>query len=136
LRGFLPLSEVAKYVNKGELNECFDFGDVLMAKVMDVKDRGIDLSTKLRGFGKLGEGMIIKINANKVPRIIGKEGSMVNMIKDSTECSIKVGQNGIIWINGENIENELKTKKVIEFICENSFISGLTDKVKEFLEKS
>ena len=43
---------------------------------------------KMRGFGKLEGGMIISVNPHKVPRIIGKEGSMVKMIKDSTGCII------------------------------------------------
>ncbi|MFZ5955482.1 MAG: exosome complex RNA-binding protein Rrp4 [Nanoarchaeota archaeon] len=134
MSGFLSLSEVPTFVNRGELKEHFDFGDVIMAKVSDVKDRGIDLSVKLRGCGKLEDGMIIKVNSNKVPRVIGKEGSMVNLIKEATNCNIKIGQNGLIWIKGNDIEAELRTKKVIDFICENSFVEGLTDKVKEFLE--
>ncbi len=131
--GFLSIMEVPRYINKDELREQFDFGDVVLCKVWDVKARGIDLSVKMRGFGKLEEGMIIKINPNKVPRVIGKEGSMVNLIKQATNCDITVGQNGWVWIKGKNIDDEIKTKKIIEFICDNSFVSGLTEKVEEFL---
>jgi exosome complex component RRP4 len=90
---------------------------------------------KFRGLGKIDQGLIIEINPNKVPRVIGKEGSMVSLIKDETGCTITVGQNGIIWIKGEKIENELLAKKAVLFISENSFVSGLTDKVKEWFEK-
>ena len=132
---FLSLTEVPKYINKGELREYLDFGDVICAKVWNTGGRGIDLSLKMRGFGKLNGGMIVKINPNKVPRVIGKEGSMVNIIKDATECDITVGQNGRVWIKGETIDNELKTKKIIEFVCENATIRGLTEKVEEFIKK-
>ena len=130
---FLPVAEVPRYINKDELRDQFDFGDVILAKVWGVKAKGIDLSVKMRGFGKLGGGMLIKINPNKVPRVIGKEGSMVNVIKEATGCDITVGQNGVVWIKGSKIDNEIKTKKIIEFICDNSFIHGLTEKVEEFI---
>ena len=135
MNGFLSVAEVPRYINKDELQECFDFGDMILAKVWNVKAKGVDLSVKLRGFGKLEDGMIMKVNANKVPRVIGKEGSMVSLIKEGTGCDITVGQNGIVWLMGKTIDDELKAKKVIEFICENSFIDGLTEKVKDFMEK-
>ncbi len=135
VNGFLPISEVPKYIAKGELQEFLDFGDIIVAKVQGTDGRSLDLSTKLRGLGKLREGMIIKINPNKVPRVIGKEGSMVKIIKDATNVEITVGQNGWIWVKGSKIDDELKTKKIIEFICENSFIEGLTDKVAEFVKE-
>jgi len=136
VNGFLPVAEVPKYIAKGELQEFLDFGEVIVAKVMGAEGRSLDLSIKLRGYGKLKEGMIIKINPYKVPRVIGKEGSMVNLIKEAAKVEITVGQNGWIWVKGERIDDELKTKKIIEFICENSFIDGLTDKVAEFIKES
>jgi exosome complex component RRP4 len=132
--GFLSLMEVPRYVNKDELRDLFDFGDVILAKVWNVKGRGIDLSIKMRGFGRLDDGMLIKINPNKVPRVIGKEGSMVNIIKEATNCEITVGQNGIVWVKANEIDNELKAKEIIEFICKNSFVEGLTEMVKEFID--
>jgi len=125
--------EVPRFINKDELQEHFNFGDVVLAKVWNVKAKGVDLSVKLRGFGKLEDGMVVKVNPNKVPRVIGKEGSMVTQIKDATGCDITVGQNGVIWLRGKKIEDELKAKKIVEFICDNSYVEGLTDKVKEFI---
>lgn len=133
--GFLPVAEVPRFVKQEEMRENFDFGDVVLAKVWNINARGIDLSVKMRGFGKLREGMLMEINPNKVPRVIGKEGSMVNIIKDATGCNITVGQNGWIWIKGDEIEDELNAKKIIGFICDNSFIDGLTEKVQEFVKK-
>lgn len=130
---FLSIMECPMFINKDELQDTFDFGDMVVAKVTNVKPKGIDLTVKMRGLGKLEKGMIIKINPNKVPRVIGKEGSMVSLVKDAVNCNITVGQNGIIWLRGETIEAELKAKKIIEFIAENSSTEGLTDKVKEFI---
>lgn len=129
---FLSLMEVPRFVNKDGLEEVMKIGDMVTAKIWAINKRGIDLSIKQRGLGKIDEGMIMKINPNKVPRIIGKEGSMIKMVKDETGCNITVGQNGIIWLKGEKIENELFAKKAIEFIESKSFISGLTDEVQKW----
>ncbi|MCK5150165.1 S1 RNA-binding domain-containing protein [Candidatus Pacearchaeota archaeon] len=134
-RAFLPLSEVPRYVNKDGLEEIMGIGDMVIVKIWSMNKRGIDLSIRSRELGKVEEGMIVKINPNKVPRIIGKEGSMINLIKDETKCNITVGQNGLIWIKGDKIEDELSSKKAILFISEKSFVVGLTEKVKKFLEE-
>ena len=87
------------------------------------------------GLRKLKGGRIVEVASNKVPRIIGKQGSMVSMIKDATGCNISVGQNGIIWIDGSP-EGELLAIMAIRKIEEESHLSGLTDKIKGFLEKN
>lgn len=131
---FLPVSEFPRYINANELAEHLDIGEMLVAKVLGVKRKGVDLTVKGRGLGGLEDGLIIKVNPNKVPRVIGKEGSMVNLIKDETGCNITVGQNGLIWIKGDKIESELLAKRAIVFITERSFVSGLTEKVKEWFD--
>ncbi len=130
---FLPVSEVPRYINRNELRDFLDFGETVIVKVWDVKSRGTDASMKMRGFGKIEGGLILGVGPNKVPRIIGKEGSMVKMIKGATGCSITVGQNGKVWIKGESIDNELATKKIIEFIADNVTVVGLTEKVEKFI---
>ena len=132
---FLPVSETPRYVPKDGMAEVLDIGDMVVAKIFGVNSRGIDLTIKLRGLGKIEEGIIVKVNSNKVPRIIGKEGSMINLIKEESGCNITVGQNGLIWIKGEKIEEELLVKRAIEFITEKSFSHGLTEEVKEWFDK-
>jgi len=132
---FLPVSEVSRYVNKNEMKEFLDFGESVIVKVWDVKARGVDASMKMRGFGKIEGGMIIAVGPNKVPRIIGKEGSMVKLIRDATSCNVTVGQNGKVWISGKDIAMEVATKKIIEFITENATIAGLTSKVESFIKE-
>ncbi|MCK4997432.1 KH domain-containing protein [Candidatus Pacearchaeota archaeon] len=131
---FLPVSEVSRYVNKNEMKEFLDFGESVIVKVWDVKARGVDASMKMRGFGKIEGGMILTVGPNKVPRIIGREGSMVKMIKDATGCNVTVGQNGKVWVSGNDTGMEVATKKIIEFITENATIAGLTAKVENFIK--
>ena len=132
---FLPVAEVPRYINKNEMQEFLDFGESVIVKVWDVKSRGVDVSMKMRGYGKIDGGMIISVGPNKVPRIIGKEGSMVKLIKGATGCDITVGQNGKVWIYGKDTDSEVTAKKIIEFIVDNVTIAGLTKKVEDFIKK-
>jgi exosome complex component RRP4 len=134
---FLPISECRGFINKrDDLSSYFDFGDMIVAKIIGVKSRGIDLTMRDRGLRKLQGGIIIYVNPNKVPRIIGKKGSMINIIKDKTGCDITVGQNGIIWIKGDTVNHELLAKEAINLIVGKSFVDGLTEQVEEYLSKN
>ncbi len=132
---FLSLMEIPRYVDKDDLRSVMDIGDMVVAKIYSINKRGIDLTLKLKGLGKLDNGIIIHINPNKVPRIIGKEGSMISLIKDETKCRITVGQNGMIWINGDKVEDELFAKKAIFHVAEKSFMPGLTDEMKKWFDE-
>ena len=127
--------EVPRYVNKDDLREVMDIGDIVAAKIYSMSKRGIDLTIKLKGLGKLDEGLIMEINPNKVPRVIGKEGSMISLIKEEANCDITVGQNGIIWICGDKVEDELFAKKAISYVAENSAMSGLTDEMVRWFKE-
>lgn len=82
--------------------------------------------------GKFRGGIIVDITPTKVPRLIGKKGSMINMIKDKTNCKIIVGQNGLVWVKGEEDMEQL-TKDIIHMIEAEAHTSGLTNKVKNKL---
>ena len=129
---FLPIEEAPRFINRSEMDQYLNIGDVLAAKIWSVKSRGIDLTIKGKGLGKLEGGFIFKIIASRVPRVIGREGSMVSLIKEKTGCNITVGQNGWIWINGLSIDNEIKARKAIEMVADNVHIDGLTEKIEEW----
>ena len=118
------------------LTQYYDLGDYIVCKIVNVTSQKlIDVSMKGPGLRKLKGGRIMEVDPNKVPRIIGKQGSMVVMIKDAAKCNIVVGQNGLIWIEGTPI-NELLAIQTIKKIEKESHLSGLTDKVKELLENN
>lgn len=124
------------FIPKGaNLRKYFDFGDYVVCNITNVTSQKlVDVTVKGPGLYKLKGGRVINVNSNKVPRIIGKQGSMVSMIKNATGCRITVGQNGLLWLQGEP-EKEIITIKAIRMIEKESHKTGLTDKVKEFLEK-
>ena len=86
------------------------------------------------GLCKIAGGRLIRVNNQKVPRIIGKQGSMISMIKKKTNCEITVGQNGIIWVKGSP-EGELMAVRAIKQIELKSHQEGLTEKMEKFLDK-
>jgi len=59
---------------------------------------------------------------------------MIALLKKYTRCRIFVGQNGRIWIDGdeEGIEKVLQTIKIIE---DESLSFGLTNRIEELLKK-
>jgi len=116
-----------------DLTQFFGIGDYVMCKISKVTSQKlVDVTMRGPGLRKLQGGRLVKVNAYKVPRIIGKEGSMVSMLKNATGCNINVGQNGLIWISGTP-EQEIKAEEAIKLIEEHAHTSGLTDKVAAFL---
>ena len=125
-----------EFIRKGaDLTRWFDVGDYIVTKIRNVTSQNlVDLTMKGPGLRKLKGGRITKVNCNKVPRIIGKGGSMVGMVKKATACNIIVGQNGFIWVQG-NPEDEVLAIEALKMIESNSHVSGLTENIKQFLEK-
>jgi exosome complex component RRP4 len=126
----------SEFISRGaDLTRYFNFGDYLVTKITNVTSQNlVDVTMKGPGLRKLGEGRIVKVMPNKVPRIIGKQGSMVSMIKTATGCRIIVGQNGVVWIQGTP-QSEIIAVDAIRKIEREAHIAGLTDRMKEFLEK-
>ena len=130
--GILPAFEVLGREKK-DLNKIFNIGDVLFLRVVDVDEiKKAKLGLKGRSMGKFKGGIIVEISPTKVPRLIGKKGSMINMIKEKTDCKIIVGQNGLVWVKGEDDMEQL-TKEIIHLIEDEAHTSGLTNKVKNKL---
>lgn len=126
----------SEFIARGaDLTRYYTFGDYIVAKITNVTSQNIvDLTVRGPDLKKLGEGRIMRIDPNKVPRVIGKAGSMVSMIKLATDCRISVGQNGVIWIQGEPVKERIAVQ-AIEKIESESHISGLTELVKQFLDE-
>lgn len=122
-------------VRGADLTQFYKLDDFVVTKITNVTSQKlIDVTMKGPGLRKLQSGRVIVVNPQKVPRIIGKEGSMVTMIKEATGCNIIVGQNGWVWLEGEP-EQEALVAGTIRKIEELSHTSGLTEVIKEHLEK-
>jgi exosome complex component RRP4 len=118
------------------LKRYLDVGDYIVAKVIAF-DRARDplLTIKGKGLGRVTEGSIVEIKPSRVARVIGKKGSMVNMLMQETGCNILVGQNGRILINCPNKDIEEVLVLSIKKIEAEAHTTGLTERVREFIRK-
>ncbi len=120
-------------LDEDDLTDFFAVGDAVVVKVKGVTDSmDVDLTMKDRRCKKLEGGRIVTIPPSKVPRVIGKKGTMVKQINEATNCNIIVGQNGLIWVSGDNANLAVRAIKKVE---EEAHMSGLTDKIGEWLEE-
>ena len=115
--------------------EILDVGETIVAKVVDLDRRRTPILSILgRDLGKAEEGFIIRITPSKIPRLIGKKGSMVNMILKETGCEIVIGQNGRILIHGRTSEQEEIVVKVVDRIEREAHTMGLTNRIQEYIK--
>jgi len=107
----------------------FLLGDLLSVKISNVNE--INFSQAMKPW-KLDTGRILEVDPKRVPRVIGKQRSMLNLLKEKTQCSVIVGQNGRIWIKGPK---EDFVVKVIEKIVKEAQTQGLTDRIENLLNE-
>ena len=119
-----------------DLPSIFDVGDLIIAKV-DAYDRTREPQLTLRepGLGKIMRGMLFEVTPTKIPRVIGRQGSMVSMIKRETGCQLTIGQNGLILISGRSPKEEQLAVMALRKIEAESHTGGLTDRVTEMIKK-
>lgn len=130
----LHVNEVPWRVEFGDTARYLNIGHVILAKILMVDETmKVQVTMNESGLRRLEGGHILDISNSKVPRIIGKGGSMIQMIQNMTDCRIFVGQNGRIWIDGE-MPNILVAEAAIKMIEAEAHTNRLTERVKEYLE--
>ena len=122
-------SVAVSFVRRDISRQDVKVGTVLSARVMDVDEMNeADLDDVRLMFG----GSVMQVSPVKIPRIIGKQGSMLHVLKDGTESIIVAGRNGRIWMkNG----NTALAKKAIRKIEEIAHLSNVTQTIETYLQK-
>lgn len=119
-----------------DLPSIFDVGDLIIANVIAYdRTRDPQLTVREPGLGKIVRGQLVQVTPTKIPRIIGRQGSMVGMIKKETGCQMTIGQNGLVLISGRSVEDERLAVMALRKIERESHTSGLTDRVTEMIRK-
>jgi exosome complex component RRP4 len=120
-----------------ELSAVLNAGDLIVAKIASY-DRAHDpqLTVGEPGLGKITRGQILQVTPTKIPRIIGRKGSMISMIKQETGCQIILGLNGVVLVTGKAPEDEELAITAIKKIEDESHTSGLTDRITQLLKES
>lgn len=129
------LARGRQYDQNSNKTDKFEIGDILIVKVLSA-DRlnKPELTTVGKYLGIKTGGFVISIDPPKIPRVIGRNGSMIKMLKSLTRCNIFVTQNGRIWIKGEDIGYESLLVEAIHKIEREAHTSGLTDRVQAYIE--
>jgi exosome complex component RRP4 len=134
----LPASETplqrGRDAGRRDLGLIYGVNDLMIAQIIAF-DRTRDplLTTKGRGLGKVTSGSVARITPAKIPRIIGKSGSMITMLKKETGTDVIPGQNGVILATGSNPDKERIAVEAIYMIEREAHTTGLTDRVKAMI---
>jgi len=125
------------YPTKSEMEERLSKGDIIFAKIANSdRQREPLISIADQSLGKIDSGELVKISPTKIPRLIGKHGSMIQTIEASTNATITVGQNGLIVVSCDETNGLLKALAAIRMVDEQAHLVNLTDKVKKMLESN
>ena len=135
--GMLPASDIfgRDYLpSKDDLSLKLCVGDIISTRIINAGgSRGPLLSISGQNLGKIDSGELVKISPTKIPRLIGKHGSMIQTIESSTNATITIGQNGLIVVSSNETNGLLKALAAIRMVEEQAHLVDLTDKVKKML---
>ncbi|MEM4769527.1 MAG: KH domain-containing protein, partial [Desulfurococcaceae archaeon] len=92
------------------------------------------LTVKGKGLGKIVDGFVIDIKPSKVARVIGRKGSMFNVLTSLTKCELTIGLNGYIWAKCPSEQSLKALVKAVRLIEAKAHLRGLTEEVKMLLE--
>lgn len=123
-------------VEFGETSKFMNVGDACIVRVTTVDEtKRVQVTMRDRDLKRLTGGQIVEVSHAKVPRVIGRGGSMISMIKSYTKTQGFVGQNGRIWIDGK-VEDIMIAVRAIHMIEEYAQAMGLTEAVKAYLDSA
>lgn len=134
--GLLHISEFPKKIDVEDMSKYLRIGSSVMARVKDVDSAmKVELTLNDRRLGLIKTGRVVEISHTRVPRLIGKGGSMISMLKKELNCNIFVGQNGRIWVSGNEDDMDLALKTIL-LIEREAHTNGLTDRIIEYIKNS
>ena len=129
------VSEYPKRIELHEMDRYMRLGNLIIAKIKDVdSNMKIELTMKDARKGILNNGRILMISPPKIPRVIGKGGSMINMLKKKCKVDLFVGQNGLIWIKGREETMDI-VEDILFKIEKEAHTIGLTDRILRYIEQ-
>ncbi len=120
-------------IDFGETENYLRVGDSVVVAVESLDATGrIGVTMNGDGLGKLEGGTIVPISPARVPRVIGRGGSMITTLTRHTGARIVVGQNGRVWVDGSE-EAMRRVAESLRLIEEEGQRSGLTERITSYL---
>jgi len=125
------------YPTMEEMKARLDKGDLVYARIAN-SDRMREplLSIMGENLGKIDSGELVKISPTKIPRLIGKHGSMIQTIEGATNATITVGQNGLIILKCDNSAGLKKAIASVKMIGMIQYEVNIEDKIQNILDES
>ncbi|HTW39591.1 MAG TPA: exosome complex RNA-binding protein Rrp4 [Thermoplasmata archaeon] len=123
-------------VEIGETEKFLHVGDSVVVRVENLDPTGrIGVTMLGEGLGKLEGGSIERISPARVPRVVGRGGSMIQTLTRRTGAQLAVGQNGRIWVDGAP-EAIARVREALRMIEEGGQRPGLTEQVDSYLKST
>ncbi|MEM0150025.1 MAG: hypothetical protein QXW10_03965 [Candidatus Micrarchaeaceae archaeon] len=109
-------------------DELIEEGTVISATIRDIENKKTIIAEMPR---RLKDGILIYVKPIKIPRVIGRSNTMIDMIRDYTKTIIVVGMNGLVWLKGGNTALAIEAILHVE---NEAHVEGLTNRIKLMLE--
>ncbi|MCI4330559.1 MAG: exosome complex RNA-binding protein Rrp4 [Thermoplasmata archaeon] len=123
-------------IDFGETGQYLGVKDSVVVAVESIENTGrIGVTMNGDGLGKLEGGTIVTLSPAKIPRLIGRGGSMIQTITRMTGTKVAVGQNGRVWVDGPE-EGIRRARECLRIIEEEGQRSGLTARIQEYLDST
>ncbi len=121
------LDDIRKYLKVGDYiyAEIAEF-DRFRPPVLD--------ATASREYGPVKQGVVVAIEPTRVPRVIGRNGSMIKLLNKELDANIIVAQNGYVWVRASNSTTINRAVRIIKMIEAEAHTQGLTSRVEEMLK--
>ena len=118
-----------------EMKASLTKSDLILARIAN-SDRTREplLSISGQNLGKIDSGELVKISPTKIPRLIGKHGSMIQTIEASTNATITIGQNGLIVLKCDDSTGLKKAVESIKMMNEALHNTNLEQKIQNILD--
>ncbi len=123
-------------IDFGETEQYLKVKDAVVVAVESIENTGrIGVTMNGEGLGKLEGGTIVTLSPAKIPRLIGRGGSMIQTITRMTGTKVAVGQNGRVWIDGSD-DGIRRARECLRIIEEEGQRSGLTARIQSYLDST
>ncbi len=119
-----------------DMSKMLRVGDYVKVKIVAFdKTRNPLLTVQGKDLGRIVTGTVVEIAPAKIPRVIGRKRSMLDMLEKETECKFFVAVNGRIHIECPNKELEAIAVLAVKMIEREAHTTGLTERVMKFIQE-
>ena len=119
-----------------DLSRILSIGDYVKARVAAFdRSRSPLLTVQGEGLGRIVDGKVIEVKPTRIPRVIGKKRSMINMLTEETGCDIYAAVNGRIHVKCPSEELEAILVMAISTIEREPHRYGLTEHIRKLVQQ-